>query len=37
MRWTAGGGQNILDLRTYVKSNRWDPMWQAYKELVNAA
>jgi len=37
MRWTTQGGQNILDLRTYVKSNRWDPMWEAYKELANAA
>jgi hypothetical protein len=33
MRWSRAGGQRILDLRTYVKSNRWDPFWQQYKQL----
>jgi hypothetical protein len=33
MRWSRAGGQRILDLRTYVKSNRWDPFWEQYKEL----
>jgi hypothetical protein len=37
MRWTVEGGQNILDLRTYVKSKRWEPMWETYKERANAA
>lgn len=33
MRWSRQGGQRILDLRTYVKSNRWDAFWQQYKKL----
>ncbi len=33
MRWSRPGGQRILDLRTYVKSNRWDAFWEQYKEL----
>ena len=37
MRWTRQGGQNILDLRTYVKSNRWDAFWTNYNALRNAA
>lgn len=37
MRWTREGGQCILQLRTYTKSNRWDAFWQNYKELKNAA
>jgi len=37
MRWTTHGGQNILDLRTYVKSNRWDAMWEVYKQANKAA
>jgi hypothetical protein len=37
MRWSVEGGQNILDLRTYVKSKRWQPMWETYKERANAA
>jgi hypothetical protein len=31
MRWSRSGGQHILSLRTYVKSNRWNPMWSQYK------
>ncbi len=31
MHWTWNGGQSILQLRTYVKSGRWDPFWQEYK------
>jgi hypothetical protein len=31
MRWSRSGGQHILTLRTYVKSNRWDVMWEKYK------
>jgi len=37
MRWSREGGQRILDLRTYVKSNRWDAMWDGYKKLNKAA
>ena len=33
MRWSRSGGQHILSLRTYVKSNRWDPMWTQYKRI----
>ena len=36
MRWTHKGGQRILDLRTYVKSNRWDGFWNDYKTLFAA-
>ena len=37
MRWSRPGGQRILALRTYVKSNRWDSAWQHIKELERAA
>ena len=37
MRWSRPGGQRILDLRTYVKSNRWDEFWQQYKQLRRVA
>jgi hypothetical protein len=37
MRWTRQGGQRILDLRTYVKSNRWDAFWSNHNVLRNAA
>lgn len=33
MRWSRSGGQHILSLRTYVKSNRWDAMWSQYKRI----
>jgi len=36
MRWTRKGGQRILDLRTYVKSNRWDAFWNVYTKLFVA-
>jgi hypothetical protein len=36
MRWTRKGGQRILDLRTYVKSNRWEAFWNEYKKLFVA-
>lgn len=36
MRWTRKGGQRILDLRTYVKSNRWDTFWNEYRKLFAA-
>jgi hypothetical protein len=37
MRWTSEGGQAILNLRTYIKSGRWDSMWKHYNQLENAA
>lgn len=37
MRWSRKGGQSILDLRTYVKSNRWDAFWKHYNELPLAS
>lgn len=37
MRWSRKGGQRILDLRTNVKSNRWDAFWNEYKILLCAA
>ena len=33
MRWSRSGGQHILSLRTYVKSNRWNAMWTEYKRI----
>lgn len=37
MRWSRQGGQRILSLRTYVKSNRWDYTWHHIKQLQQAA
>jgi hypothetical protein len=34
MRWSRNGGQHILTLRTYVKSDRWDIMWDKYKAAL---
>jgi hypothetical protein len=34
MRWTRTGGQHILELRTCVKSGRWDSTWKKYQELA---
>jgi len=31
MRWSQSGGQNVLNLRTAVKSNRWDTLWAVYR------
>lgn len=27
MRWSRAGGQHVLDLRSLLKSGRWEPMW----------
>ena len=27
MRWSRDGGQHVLDLRAFLKSGRWEPMW----------
>jgi len=37
MRWSRSGGQHVLSLRTYLKSDRWDAMWQRYKALSQTA
>lgn len=37
MRWSRPGGQRILTLRAYVKSNRWDTAWKHIKQLKQAA
>lgn len=37
MRWSRKGGQHILTLRTYVKSNRWENVWPHIKKLEHAA
>lgn len=37
MRWSRTGGQRILTLRAYVKSNRWECAWQHIKQLKAAA
>ena len=37
MRWSRVGGQRILSLRTYVKSQRWDNFWQHYLRLRQSA
>lgn len=37
MRWSREGGQRVLTLRTYVKSNRWDLAWPQIKKLKAAA
>lgn len=30
MRWSHEGGQNVLNLRCHLKSNRWDQAWHSY-------
>ena len=37
MRWSREGGQKILNLRVYVKADRWDSFWKNYKQLKRAA
>jgi hypothetical protein len=37
MRWSRVGGQRILALRTYVKSQRWERFWHHYLRLRQAA
>ena len=32
MRWSWPGGQRVLQLRTYVKSDRWDAFEKQYKQ-----
>ena len=33
MQWSWKGGQRILQLRTYIKSQRWDAFWNQYTRL----
>lgn len=33
MRWSCEGGQHILHLRNFLKSDRWDSFWSHYHEL----
>lgn len=37
MRWSRVGGQRILSLRTYVKSQRWESFWHHYLNLRQSA
>ena len=37
MRWSRKGGQHILHLRAFVKSNRWESFWNHYIPLTKAA
>jgi hypothetical protein len=37
MHWSRPGGQHVLTLRTYLKSDRWDAMWQRYKASLDIA
>lgn len=37
MRWSRKGGQRILHLRCFVKSNRWDIFWKQYIQLKRSA
>ena len=37
MRWSRKGGQHILHLRAFVKSNRWDSFWNNHLQLIKAA
>jgi len=31
MRWSRNGGQNVLNLRTYLKSGRWESFWKHHR------
>lgn len=33
MRWSRVGGQAVLNLRTYIKSDRWELFWKHYNRL----
>jgi hypothetical protein len=37
MRWSRRGGQHILNIRTLIKSKRWDAVWVRYCETALAA
>jgi hypothetical protein len=37
MRWTRPGGQRILNLRTTIKSRRWNSTWSYYLNTLQTA
>jgi hypothetical protein len=37
MRWSIPGGQAILNLRSIVKSNRWESFWPLYQDYKQRA
>jgi len=37
MRWSRPGGQSVLTLRAYIKSDRWNAFWQQYNRLRKSA
>lgn len=37
MRWSRQGGQEVLNLRVHVLSDRWDVFWNVYQESKIAA
>jgi len=37
MRWSRTGGENVLQFRTIVKSNRWETYWEWYKKYKKVA
>ena len=37
MRWMISGGQAVLNLRSIVKSERWETFWPVYRELKKSA
>ena len=34
IRWSRRGGQHVLDLRSHLKSGRWEPMWSQLKRAA---
>lgn len=34
MRWSRDGGQHVLDLRSYLKSDRWEAMWDTLHQAA---
>ncbi|MEQ1713641.1 MAG: ISKra4 family transposase [Nitrospira sp.] len=34
MRWSRDGGQHVLDLRAYLKSDRWEAMWNTLHQAA---
>ena len=34
MRWSLAGGQHVLDLRAYLKSRRWESMWEVVRDAA---
>ena len=34
MRWSRDGGQHVLDLRAFLKSGRWEPMWSTLTKVA---